>query len=49
MEPFYKVRADGTVGIRVDKPQTDIIDSVWPRNTEAWKELGNKFIKVRVL
>ena len=47
MEPFYKVRADGTVGIRVDKPETEIFDHPWPRSSVDWKELGNKFIKVR--
>ena len=49
IEPFYKVRADGTVGIRVDTPETEIFDYPWPRNSVAWKELGNKFIKVRAL
>ena len=46
MEPFYKVRADGTVGIRVDKPKTEIFDYPWPRNATAWKDLGNNFIEV---
>ena len=45
---YYKVRADGTVGVRVDKPDTDIFDCSWPRSSADWKELGNKFIKVRV-
>ena len=46
IEPFYKVRADGTVGVRVDRPEREIFDHAWPRSSVAWKELGNKFIKV---
>ena len=46
IEPFYKIRADGTAGIRVDKPETEIFDCPWPQTTAAWKDLGNKFIKV---
>ena len=46
IEPFYKIRDDCTAAIRVDKPKKEILDFPWPETTDAWKDLGNEFIKV---
>ena len=44
VEPFFKIRGDGSAGIRVDNPD-EIIDFPFPRTSEEWKELGNSYIK----
>eukprot|EP00804_Cyclotella_cryptica_P026630 CCRYP_019086-RB/>CCRYP_019086-RB protein AED:0.01 eAED:0.01 QI:2437/1/1/1/0.33/0.25/4/1797/740 len=43
-EPFFKIRADGSAGIRVDKPG-EILSWFRPQTSEGWKELGNSSIK----
>ena len=44
IEPYYKIRGDGSVGIRVDDP-LEICDYPLPKTREGWKELGNSCIK----
>uniref|UniRef100_A0A0G4I8I8 Uncharacterized protein n=1 Tax=Chromera velia CCMP2878 TaxID=1169474 RepID=A0A0G4I8I8_9ALVE len=45
-EPFFKVRGDGTNGIRIDNPQTDLITSwTYPQETDEWRLLGNRFVQ----
>lgn len=44
IEPYYKLRADGSVGIRVDYP-SEVCDYPLPTNSEDWKNLGNWCIK----
>ncbi|KAL7544104.1 hypothetical protein ACHAXR_013582 [Thalassiosira sp. AJA248-18] len=43
-EPYLKIRADGSAGIRVEKP-AEIIDYLLPQTSGDWKELGNSCIK----
>lgn len=44
VEPFFKIRADGSAGIRIDKPD-EILSWFHPQTSEGWKELGNSSIK----
>ena len=44
IEPYYKIRSDGSVGIRVDNPD-EICDYPLPKTQEGWKDLGNFSIK----
>ncbi len=45
VEPFFKIRADGSVGIRADRPQEEIFNYSFPGTAGEWKDLGNAFIK----
>ena len=44
-KPFFKIQADGSAGVRVDQPDTEILDYALPQTLEEWKELGSSFIK----
>lgn len=44
IEPFYKMRGDGSVGVRVDNP-SEICNYSLPQTGEGWKEFGNFCIK----
>jgi hypothetical protein len=44
VEPFFKIRGDGSAGVRVDKPE-EILTWFRPQTSEGWKELGNSSIK----
>ncbi|TDH72666.1 hypothetical protein CCR75_008477 [Bremia lactucae] len=43
IEPYYKVRQDLSVGIRVDQQKELISWKAVPRNLATWKKLGNNF------
>ena len=43
-EPYYKIRADGTDGIRVDDP-ADLEEAELPKSMGGWREIGNDFFK----
>ncbi|KUF86989.1 hypothetical protein AM588_10003064 [Phytophthora nicotianae] len=43
LEPYYKVRMDGTVGIRVDESEEIISWRDVPTDLVTWKNLGNDF------
>ncbi|CAE7039664.1 RPAP3 [Symbiodinium sp. CCMP2592] len=43
-EPYYKIRADGTDGIRVENP-AELQETHLPRSAVSWREIGNQFFK----
>ncbi|CAE7212046.1 RPAP3 [Symbiodinium sp. KB8] len=43
-KPCYKIRADGTGGIRVDNP-AEVQETQLPRSATSWREVGNQFFK----
>ena len=43
-EPYYKIRADGTDGIRVDNPR-ELQEAEFPDTMASWREVGNQFFK----
>ncbi|KAG1709242.1 hypothetical protein DVH05_019886 [Phytophthora capsici] len=43
LEPYYKVRMDGSVGIRVDNANEIIPWQNEPTDWTTWKDLGNEF------
>ncbi|KAE9080508.1 hypothetical protein PF005_g22827, partial [Phytophthora fragariae] len=42
-EPFYKIRLDGSLGIRVEEPTEIAPWQAVPTDLKTWKNLGNKF------
>lgn len=45
MEPYYKMRMDGTIGVRVDDPNEILEWSDVPTTLATWKQLGNTFFQ----
>ncbi|EEY67663.1 uncharacterized protein PITG_18172 [Phytophthora infestans T30-4] len=43
LEPYYKVRMDGSVGVRVDEAEEIIPWQDVPTDLMSWKKLGNEF------
>ncbi|KAG7385155.1 hypothetical protein PHYPSEUDO_001783 [Phytophthora pseudosyringae] len=46
-EPYYKVRLDGSLGIRVEQATETIPWQDVPASLVAWKKLGNEFFSVQ--
>ncbi|POM57703.1 LOW QUALITY PROTEIN: Hypothetical protein PHPALM_37752, partial [Phytophthora palmivora] len=46
VEPYYKIRLDGSVGIRVDEPNEMLPWQGAPADLMTWKNLGNDFFSV---
>ena len=48
IEPYFKRMADGTHGVRVDSPESDVVwlDSLGPPDAAGWQEQGKEHFRL---